>query len=125
MEAIRNFQKKSKRAIFEIADFKATMNKADDGSIIYCDPPYAPLTATASFSAYTQLGFSMADQKALADHAKKITARGIPIIISNHDTEFTRSLYSEAKITSFDVQRFISSDANNRNKAAELIAFYG
>lgn len=124
-EAIRNFQKKSKRAIFEIADFKATMDKADDGSIIYCDPPYVPLSATASFSAYTQLGFSMADQQALADHAKKLTARGIPVVISNHNTEFTRSLYSEARITSFDVQRFISSNANNRNKAAELIAFYG
>lgn len=124
-EAMLNFYGKSKRAVFETADFKSTMDKANTGSIIYCDPPYAPLTVTANFSAYTQLGFSLSDQQALADYAKKLSARGIPVAISNHNTKFTQSIYSGAKITFFEVQRFISSDANNRNRAAELLALYG
>jgi DNA adenine methylase len=122
---ILNFYEKSKRAIFEIADFKLTMSKASKRSVVYCDPPYAPLTVTSNFSDYTSSGFDFTDQQALADSAKNLTSRGIPVVISNHDTEFTRFIYEDAKILSFDVQRFISSDAKNRNKAAELMACYG
>jgi DNA adenine methylase len=121
---ILNFYEKSKRAVFEIADFKSTMNKATNGSVVYCDPPYAPLTVTANFSNYTSSGFNDEDQKALADSAKILTLNGIPVVISNHDTEFTRLIYEDANILSFDVQRFISSDAKNRNKAPELMACY-
>ena len=121
---ILNFYVKSQRAVFEIADFKVTMNKASKGCVVYCDPPYAPLTATSNFSDYTSSGFDFTDQQALADSAKALNSRGISVVISNHNTEFTRSIYTDAKIRSFDVQRFISSDAKNRNKAAELMAFY-
>ena len=120
-----NFQIKSQNAVFEVADFKKTMENASVGSIVYCDPPYAPLTATANFTSYTQEGFNFSDQQALADCAKKLILRGIPVVISNHDTEFTRAVYADAQIFSFDVQRYISRDAKNRNKAAELIAIYG
>jgi DNA adenine methylase len=122
---VLGFYEKSKRAVFEVADFKSTMEKASSGSVVYCDPPYAPLTPTANFSDYTQAGFSLLDQQALANCAEALLARGIPVVISNHDTELTRSIYAEATITSFDVQRFISRDANNRGKAAELLAIYG
>jgi DNA adenine methylase len=121
---ILNFHKKSQRAIFENSDFKTIMEKASIESVVYCDPPYAPLTPTANFSSYTKDGFTLDDQQELANYAKKLSAHGIPVIISNHDTELTRSLYKEAKITFFDVQRFISSNSSNRNKAAELIALY-
>ena len=123
--AILNFHEKSKRVVFEAADFRKIMEKAEVGSVVYCDPPYAPLTATSNFSSYTKDGFTLEDQQALAEYAKKLIARGVPVVISNHDTEFTQSIYSEAKIICFDVQRFISRDANNRNKAAELLALYG
>lgn len=119
-----NFHEKSKRTVFEVADFKTVMEKADIGSVIYCDPPYAPLTTTANFSSYTKQGFTLSDQQALADHAQKLVARGIPVVISNHDTEQTQLLYAKARIISFNVQRFISSNTKNRHKAAELIALY-
>jgi DNA adenine methylase len=98
-----NFHEKSKRAVFEVADFKAIMEKAETGSVVYCDPPYAPLTTTANFSSYTKDGFTLADQQALADCAKKLIVRGVSVAISNHDTEFTQSIYSEARITFFDL----------------------
>ena len=98
-----NFHEKSKRAVFEVADFKVIMEKADIGSVVYCDPPYAPLTTTANFSSYTKDGFKLDVQQALADYAKMLIARGISVVISNHDTELTRSLYADAKITSFGI----------------------
>ena len=93
--------------------------------VVYCDPPYVPLTLTSNFTSYTQDGFSLDDQRQLADMANNLMSKGIPVIISNHDTEFTRDIYSSAqKIDAFDVQRFISSDASNRNKASELLAVF-
>ena len=124
-EDVLNFYQKSKAAVFEVADFKKSMELATIGTVVYCDPPYAPLTATSNFTSYTSDGFTAIDQQALADCAKKLIQRGIPVVISNHDTEFTRAVYAEAQIVSFDVQRFISRDVKNRNKAAELIAIYG
>lgn len=128
---ILNFYQKSQKANFIISDFRTTMNAAKGlnstnlREVIYCDPPYAPLTATANFSDYTQNGFSLNDQAELATLAGILQKRGIPVIISNHDTEFTRTIYQGADILNFDVQRFISSKAQHRHKAAELIAkFY-
>lgn len=121
---IYNFYIKSQKATFEVSDFKNTMGKAKLGSVVYCDPPYAPLTLTSSFSNYTKDGFNLVEQQELANCAKKLVAKGIPVIISNHDTDFTRLIYAEANISSFDVQRFISCNGNQRNKAAELIACY-
>ena len=121
---VLNFHQKSSKAIFEVADYKTTMSKADINSVVYCDPPYAPLTSTSNFSDYTQEGFSLNDQKSLAEWAQRLFDRGIPVVISNHDTAFTRAMYAGSKITSFEVQRFISSVTKNRNKAAELIAIY-
>jgi len=54
-----------------------------------------------------------------------LSKKNIPVVISNHDTVYTRNIYSLAKINNFDVQRFIASKAANRIKAAELVATYG
>lgn len=119
-----NFFEKSQSVEFKVADFIQTMSEAELGDVVYCDPPYVPLTVTSSFTSYTQDGFSLDDQQKLANMAHTLMSKGIPVIISNHDTDFTRSVYAAAKIESFDVQRFISSNAANRNKASELLAVF-
>ncbi len=119
------FYHKSKYATFVCADFKDIMKKAKRGDVVYCDPPYVPLSKTSSFTAYTQGGFGVLEQQQLADVAEALQAKGIPIVISNHDTAFTRHAYKSAKmIKEFDVQRFISSDGNNRGAAQELLAVF-
>lgn len=121
---IMNFHKKSQAVEFQVSDFLDTMNQATEGCVVYCDPPYAPLTSTSNFSDYTLAGFDLNDQKALANKALELSAKGISVIISNHDTPFTRDIYQDSKLVTFDVQRFISSKASDRKKAAELIACY-
>lgn len=118
------FLKKSQHTIFETADFIETMNKAKLGDVVYCDPPYVPLTNTANFTNYTGDGFDLKKQEQLAKLAINLMEKGIPVIISNHDTVFTRDIYQAAKIKSFDVQRFISSNGANRNKSPELLAVF-
>lgn len=119
-----SFHKKSQGVIFIHQDFLTTMDQAKSGDIVYCDPPYAPLTNTSNFTSYTSTGFNLSHQESLANKANELRCRGVKVIISNHDTDFTRTIYQSARIVSFDVQRFISSKVLNRNKAAELIACY-
>ncbi len=118
------FHEKSKNAIFEVADFVTTMKKAKSGDVVYCDPPYVPLSATSSFTSYSKGGFGLDEQNALADMAKELQKKGITVVISNHDTVFTNEVYHPAKIITFDVQRFISSDTKNRNAVGELLAVF-
>lgn len=118
------FHRKSQYACFNVSDFSDTMRMAQKGDIIYCDPPYVPLSATASFTSYTQGGFGLEEQNKLAAMALELSLKGIPVIISNHHTPFTLNAYKDAKIEFFDVQRFISSKAESRGKVSELLAIF-
>ncbi len=118
------FHQKSREThtIFEHADFRETMQKARKGDVIYCDPPYVPLTS--SFS-YVPGEFGTQEQKDLAELAEKLSKKNIPVIVSNHDTPETREYYKNAKIIELSVSRSISCQSNNRKKAQELIAVFG
>ena len=109
---------------FVVKDFRETMKEAKNGDVIYCDPPYVPLSATANFSDYASEGFGLQEQKELADLAKQLRRKGIPVVISNHDTEFTMQEYEEARIIRFQVRRYISCNGANRNYAPELLAVF-
>jgi DNA adenine methylase len=121
---IINFFHKSQSVEFKISNFIDTMEKASLGDVVYCDPPYAPLNQTSNFTSYTKNEFTFDSQKELSAMASKLMNKGICVVISNHDTDFTRSIYNDAIIKFFDVQRFISSDASNRSKAPELLAVF-
>lgn len=118
------FYQKAKHAVFKIADFLTTLSKARSGDVVYCDPPYVPLSKTANFTNYSAGGFGQDSQVLLAKMADQLAAKGITVVISNHDTEFTRSAYQKASVSSFDVQRFISCDGAGRKKAAEVLAVF-
>lgn len=119
------FHKKSQKAVFQVADFERTMKMAKTGDVVYCDPPYVPLSDSANFTSYSSGKFSIEEQLKLARLAEKLAKQGIPVAISNHSTDLTQKEYAEASdIITFDVQRYISSNGSNRNKVRELIAFY-
>lgn len=97
-----------------------------EGDIVYCDPPYAPLSGTAYFTDYHTGGFKWEDQERLVEIARGLADKGIQVVISNHDTLETRRLYKNAgaSIFKFRVRRSISRDINNRNKVGELLAVF-
>ena len=125
---VQNFHLRAQKAEFILSDFRSTMQSvlatSAGSAVVYCDPPYVPLTQTANFSDYTKEGFGPQDQKDLANQARQLCAQGIAVVISNHDTEFTQDIYAGAAISRFEVQRFISSKVKNRLKAAELLAVF-
>jgi len=106
-------------------DFRKTLGEVGTGDVVYCDPPYVPLSTTASFTSYATGGFSVADQEELAELAREAAQKGALILISNHDTSLTRKLYRGAcLIVPVLVQRMISCNGENRIKTKELIAIF-
>lgn len=119
-----SFHQKSQDVRFIHSDFRETFRLAKPGDIIYCDPPYVPLSSSANFSAYTNKTFRENDQIELADLAMTSRQKGITVIISNHDTGFTRHHYQHGEITSFPVRRHISCHSLNRKPVQELLAIF-
>jgi len=106
-------------------DFADVFAQAQEGDVIYCDPPYTPLTVTAHFTAYAGNSFSHSEQMRLVDCAKRAQTNGITTVISNHDISETRQLYAEAtRIKRLQVHRSISRLAQGRVKVRELLAIY-
>lgn len=118
------FYEKSKKVKFVCEDFTKTLQRAKNGSVVYCDPPYVPLNSTANFTAYQSKGFSLEEQRILAELAQKTASRGIPVLLSNHCNHYTLQIYQGAHIQEFSVQRFISCKGSHRKQVQELLALY-
>lgn len=115
---------REKKLSFRCSDFRDTFARLAPGDVVYCDPPYVPLSPTASFTAYAEGGFSLQDQEELAYLARKTAHRGIPVLISNHNTPFTRKLYCDAQLVFLDVRRSISCNGAQRGCAPEILAIF-
>lgn len=105
-------------------DFRCAMQEAGVGDVVYCDPPYVPLSPTACFTEYLAAGFSKSDHLELVAEALAATRRGATVVISNHDTVATRKLYHLANsIFTVQVRRSIGAK-RGRGLAPEVIATF-
>ncbi len=120
------FSEKAQRATFTCESYVKTIQKAKKGSVIYCDPPYVPLSKTASFTTYAKEGFNLDDQAKLANMAESAAfTRHIPVLISNHATTWTRKIYEQSShIETVHVARTISHKGSDRTPVEEIFALY-
>jgi len=121
-----NFYQKAQYAQFVHMDFASLFTQLQSGDVVYCDPPYVPLSKSANFTSYSAGGFAQGQQELLAELAETTRQKGIPVLISNHNTQFTRKAYREAdNIKRFKVMRSISCNGQQRKPAGELLALFG
>jgi len=121
---MRYFCEKARRAEFLCVDFREVMRMAEPGDVVYCDPPYVPLSKTANFRQYAAQGFGEAEQRDLARIAEELADRGIPVLISNHLTPFTERAYRRAECRQLQVRRAISCQGARRGYAPEVLALF-
>lgn len=113
------------RVEFAAADFRATFARLEPGDVVYCDPPYYPLSGTANFTSYAGNTFGLAEQGELAELMRRAAADGIRVVASNHDLAAVRGLYAGAeRLRSLRVQRSISCDKDNRGVVDEILAVF-
>ncbi len=115
-QALRN-------ARIEAASFEVVLKNARAGDLVYFDPPYIPVSKTASFTAYTRHGFSMEAQQNLRDVTAELAARGAYVMLSNSHTPATFRIFSHPDFHVYEVYagRAINSRGHRRGKIKEVI----
>lgn len=109
---------------FKTGDYRKLTSMAQKGDFIYLDPPYDPLTSTASFVGYQKEGFTRLNQIELRDELVRLTKLSIPVMLSNSDTPFIRKIYREPgifTINSIKARRAISASAASRGLVSEVL----
>ena len=102
-------------------DFTRVLESAAQGDFVYLDPPYDPLSDTASFTSYTVEGFRVEDQRRLADLFRELDRRGCRVMLSNSSTGLIRELYAGYRQVEVQAARVISSKADTRGAIPELL----
>jgi DNA adenine methylase len=112
----------------ELGSFETTLAGTGRGDFVYCDPPYAPLSRTASFAHYTAGGFSAFDQMRLQQSIIAATRRGAVVVLSNSSAaEIVKAYSSREALTAglvmrrVEARRAINSRAERRGAIDELI----
>lgn len=113
------------RLILKCQDFRATMAETGDGDVVYCDPPYIPLSDTASFTGYAGKSFGPGEQADLARLAGEAAKRGARVLLSNHAGDGANELYRDAdSVREVAVRRSISCNGGKRGVVREVLAIY-
>jgi DNA adenine methylase len=104
-----------------VAPFQTVLDHAEPGDLVYFDPPYHPVSETASFTAYARNGFGRAEQETLAEVCRALDARDVRFILSNSSTDFTQGLYWGFRTAEVSARRSVNSRADRRDGVPELI----
>lgn len=105
-------------------DFTYILRAAGPGDLVYFDPPYHPVSETASFTSYSKEDFSKEDQKRLRDVCLELHERGVYFILSNSYVKPVRELYEGIdglEILKIYAKRPINSKADRRGEVPEML----
>ncbi len=109
------------RVKITVGDFDTVSKDAKPGDAVYFDPPYDPVSKTANFTAYHHEEFGREDHARLKKAFDKLAARGVAVVLSNSDTDFTNDLFADWKPRKINVSRPINSKATHRGTVRELL----
>ncbi len=109
-------------------DFEWVLQQADNQTFVYFDPPYRPVSKTATFTAYAAGGFDDTQQIRLAKTADLLDKVGAYWMLSNSDPtylnptdRFFHDLYAKFDIQQVWAHRMINSVGEKRGKIPELL----
>ena len=101
--------------------FEKLLSQIKKGSFVYLDPPYDPVSETASFTGYNLYGFDREDQKRLKEFCDKLNKKGVKFLLSNSATDFIKDLYKNYHIDLVKAPRNINCDGTKRGKVDEVL----
>lgn len=125
---LREVSKLLQRVKIVCADYKESAKFIDKQTLVYFDPPYRPLTATASFTSYTTEEFDDDSQIQLAKYIASVNKKQAKILLSNSDPHninpqdnFFEKLYRDFRIERVLATRMINCKRNSRGRINELL----
>ena len=102
-------------------DFEQCVEWAGPGDFLYLDPPYHPLSETASFTSYTSDDFGEDDQCRLEKVFRQLDEKGCFVMLSNSYTPFIQKLYVNRRQEVVNATRAISCKGNGRGSIPEFV----
>lgn len=120
-ENLRAISKKLQTTTITSKPYREAVKEAKAGDFVYLDPPYHPLNATSSFTAYHEGDFTAENQKELRDLFVELDKRGCYVMLSNSASDYIRELYKDYGQESVLAARSINSNATKRGKISELV----
>ena len=112
------------KAEIHLGDFTISKSFIDKDTFVYFDPPYRPVSKTASFTSYSKYNFGDDEQKKLADFYTMLHKEtGACLMLSNSDPDdgFFDNLYDGFHIQRVNATRRINSKVENRGMVKELL----
>jgi len=120
-EVVRAASSALQGVTIKVRDFRNVEQLGQRGDFFYFDPPYDPVTKTASFTSYTAENFGEKDQRDLANVVKSLSKKGAYVMLSNSKTALVLDLYKEFRIETVQAKRAINSNANGRGYVQEVV----
>jgi DNA adenine methylase len=114
------------RVKIRCGDFRQAAAGAGRGDFVYFDPPYDPVSESASFTAYASGGFGRGELETLRGVCDDLTARGCRVLLSNSATDFVRRLFDDPErytVREVKARRSINSVGTGRGNVGELLIF--
>jgi DNA adenine methylase len=113
----------------EVQEFDEAVRVATTGDFVYLDPPYAPVSRTASFTSYTPGRFGPDQQRLLQKVVVALASRGAHVLLSNSAVPAISALYENdpgaaaVGLTTRTVaaRRAINSRASRRGAVLEYV----
>ena len=109
-------------------DFSQIESCISDYTFIYFDPPYRPISSTASFTSYNKCNFNDREQCRLKEFYSKMAKAGCHVLLSNSDgtssdpdNTYLDELYEEFILYRVFAKRSISCSGNKRGPVPELL----
>jgi DNA adenine methylase len=102
-------------------DFEEAVQEADEGDLVYFDPPYVTGHNNNGFLHYNEKIFSWDDQIRLAKLAKTLISRGVHVLVSNADHNDVAALYDGFYKTLIRRNSTISGNVDKRGPISEVI----
>ena len=125
---LRAVSEKLQKVKIVCGDYKKSADFIDENTFVYFDPPYRPITDTASFTAYTENLFNDDAQIELAQFVNDMDKKGAKIVISNSDPknsnsndDFFDNIYSAHRIKRVEATRMINCNSEARGRIKELL----
>lgn len=118
---LRAVSRALRHALVLHTDFEGAVARARPGSVVYFDPPYAPVSSTARFTSYDSHPFGEAEQVRLATLFRTLRARGVYALLSNSRVPQTERLYRNLPHDVVSARRAINSRPGGRGPVEELL----
>lgn len=123
---LRKVSKALQNVSIQYQDYKEILAEAQKGDFVYFDPPYFPVSKTASFTSYTANAFLEKEQIELRDAFVDLHNKGCFVMLSNSDTDFINKIYTDINdrqihIYKVSAGRAINSKASGRGKVSEVV----